>query len=133
MTSKRTKVVTVDLTDKAGELARVLTACREAKADLTGTWGWSMGNGKAQAMLMGKDSKKIEEALKATGMKTTTGDACVCEGEDRLGVMQECLDKLAKAGVNLHAVDAMAVGGKFRSVIWADTAQYEKVCKTLGC
>ena len=130
---KRVKTVTLDLADKPGELARVLAAYREANVDLVSTWGWSEGSGKASAVFIGKDPKRTEEVLKKMGAAYKTGEACLCEGDDRMGAVHDILQKAAQSGVNLHAAGAIGTAGKYCAVVWAEEGQFDKLCKALGC
>ena len=123
----------IEMPDRTGELARVINTLREAKVELCGTWAWGEGNGKAKAILIGKDHKQTEEHLKKVGVKYTVKEACLCEGNDQLGVFQEILQKVAKAGVNLHAANAVGTGGRFCTALWPEEGQEEKLFQLLGC
>jgi len=132
-TMKRVKTFTVDLTDKPGDLATVVGACREAKVEMLGCWGWAMGDGKGAACFLAKEPAQFEATLKKLGRKYKQMDACWTEGADTLGVFNDLVQTAAKAGVNLHAANATGTAGKFCSVFFADEGQYDKMCKAFNC
>jgi predicted amino acid-binding ACT domain protein len=67
------------------------------------------------------------------GKNPAQGWACYAEGSDQVGVYADLLQKIAKAGINLHATDAFAVGGKFATVFFAEQKDVPALCKALGC
>ncbi|MFH1263862.1 MAG: hypothetical protein V1495_10540 [Pseudomonadota bacterium] len=132
MTSKTVSICKVNVESRPGGLAKVLAHLREARANQIGTWAWTEGN-EAYSFMLGESPTETEAALKKTGYKYTVTQACLYEESDRLGAYYELLDRIGKAGVDLDACCAMAVGGKFRAILWAKEGQIEKLCRTLGC
>ncbi|MFH1017650.1 MAG: hypothetical protein V1798_05630 [Pseudomonadota bacterium] len=132
MTSTTVGVCKVKVENRPGGLAKVLSHLREARANQIGTWAWTDGN-EAYSFVLGENPRETEAALKKAGCKYTVTKACLCEESDRLGAYHELLDRIGTAGVDLDACCAIAVGGKFRAILWAKEGQLEKLCKTLGC
>ncbi len=54
------------------------------------------------------------------------------EGEDRVGALVETLEKIAGQGINLHAVDAVSLGGRFAAYVWSDPKDEEQLGRALG-
>lgn len=131
---KAIETITVDLEPKPGSLNAVLQAFREAGVDLRASWAFEMGPGMpGKGIFYAADTAKAEAALKALGKKPVRGRACWAEGEDKVGAYARLLAKVAAAGVNLHATDALGVGGRFCTVLFADEKDCDKLCKALGC
>jgi len=51
----------------------------------------------------------------------------------RLDTYAELLQKIAKAGINLHATDALSTNGRFATVFFADQKDIPNLCTALGC
>lgn len=132
MTTKTVSMCKVKVDNRPGGLAKVLAYLREARANQVGTWAWTEGN-EAYSLMLGENPAETEAALKKAGCKYTCVKACLCEETDRLGAYQELLDRIGNAGVDLNACCAMALGGKFRAILWAKEEDSEKLCRTLGC
>lgn len=46
--------------------------------------------------------------------------------------LEQSLDALAKAGVNIESIDAICVGGAYSSFIWIDPAKIDKAAGVLN-
>jgi hypothetical protein len=51
---------------------------------------------------------------------------------DKTGVLLKSLEALAQANVNIKTTIAIAVSGKFGSIIWVDAMDVEKAAQVLG-
>ena len=131
--TKRIQTLDVKLPAETGALARVYGAFQEAGVNVVASWGYEMGPGQAQAHFYVTDMGKTKETLTKAGFKPTTSDAVWFETDDKIGAYAEILAKIAKAGVNIGATDALAVGNRFATVIFpADTKTFPTLCKTLN-
>jgi hypothetical protein len=131
-TAKKIDVLTVKLDSKPGALAQVLGALREAKVNLTASWGYQMGPGEAQAHFFTSDLDRAKQALTKAGKTPKTEPAFWVEDADQIGNYHSVLQKLAKAGINIEATDAFAIGGKFATVIFVAESDVAKAAKALG-
>jgi ACT domain-containing protein len=52
-------------------------------------------------------------------------------GEDRVGALSDTLDRVAQEGINLHAVDAIALDGKYVAYVWTEEKDVERLAKVL--
>ncbi len=95
-------MLTIKLDPKPGALAQVLGAFREAKVNVTASWAYQMGPGEAQAHFFTGDFDRAKQAL------------------------------IAKAGINIEATDAFAIGGRFATVIFVAESDVPKTAKALG-
>ena len=63
----------------------------------------------------------------------TKNTAFLVQGQDCPGVIAEIVSKLADAGVNITALDAVAAGGgRYGAIVWVKPAQIRKAAKALG-
>ncbi|MBI4402694.1 MAG: ACT domain-containing protein [Deltaproteobacteria bacterium] len=129
----RIETLQVDLDDQPGALAKVFGALREMGVNVHSSWGFVTHPGKGRVILYPSDSKKAREALSKLGSTVDTVPACLVKSEDKLGAYAELLGKITKAGVNLHATDAMAINGTMVAVFFARDQEWPKLCKALGC
>ena len=131
-TAKKIAVLTVSLDAKPGALAQILGAFREAKVNLTASWGYQMGPGEAQAHFFTGDLDRAKQALTKLGKKPKTESAFWVEDADQIGSYHSVLQKIAQAGINIEATDAFAIGGKFATVIFVAEKDVPKAAKALG-
>ncbi len=130
--AKKIQTVDVNLPAEPGSLAKVYSAFKESGVNVVASWGYEMGPGQAQAHFLVSDVPKCKTTLTKMGMKPTVTDACWLEGEDKVGTYAEVLTKISKAGINIGATDAIAIDGKFASVLFcAKPTDFATLCKTL--
>jgi hypothetical protein len=131
MDIKRTQYFSVAVEDKPGELARFARKMKAANVNLYGVWGFGIGQGKAQIFAVPQDEGKFKQAAEAGGLSIKEGTCFRLEGQDKVGALLDTLDRVAAEGVNLHAVDALALEGRFAAYIWAQEKDVEKLGKVL--
>jgi hypothetical protein len=132
MEIQRVKYYSIGIEDKPGELARFSRKMKEADVNLAGVWGFGTGPGKGQILAIPQDAEKFSQAARSEGWTITEGSCFRLEGEDRVGALQETLDRVAREGINLHAVDALAIRGRFAAYVWAKAEDVERLGKILG-
>jgi prephenate dehydratase len=55
------------------------------------------------------------------------------EGDDRVGAIAELCDRIAAAGINMTAMDAVSAGnGRYAAMFWVDPRDVNKTAKALG-
>ena len=123
----------VTTADKPGEGARILAALRNSGVNLMAFHAFPIGGGQSQLDFVPGDERAFEAAakkenLKISGQKTVF----LVEGDDRQGAMADLLGKLAAAGTNVTAVDAIKAGPRFGALIWVKEADVDKAAKALG-
>jgi len=131
MDIKRAKYFSISVEDKPGELARFARRMKEANVNLAGVWGLGVGQGKAQIIAVPRDAEKFKKAAQAAGWSAQEGICFHLEGEDRVGALQETLERVAIEGINLNAVDALVIGNRFAAYVWAQEKDVEKLAKVL--
>lgn len=123
--------ITVDNEPGAG--ARVLETLRDRGVNLRAFHGFPSA-GRAQLDLVPEDGQKLREAAEAADLSLSERKrALFAQGEDRVGVIAEILGKLASAGINVLAIDAVAAGaGRYGALLWVAPADYDRAASTLG-
>lgn len=131
--TRRIQTLITSLETGPGSLARVYRGFREAEVNVISSWAYEMGPGEAQGIFYPSDLNRARDALASLGLDPRLGEAVYVEGDDRVGVYADVLDRVAKAGVSLHASDAFAVGDRFATVLFTDEASFPALCRALGC
>lgn len=130
--AKKIQTLDVKLPTEPGAMGRVFGIFREAKVDVVATWGYEMAPGQGVAHFYVKDVELARKTLETASLKPTTTDAIWMESDNTTGVYAEWLTKLGKAGLNIGATDAFAIGNRFATVIYpADVKDFPKFCQTL--
>jgi len=132
-TVRRVQYFYVEAPDKPGEGAKLLTMLKEAGVDLLAFSGFPKGR-RAQIDFIPADQAAFRAAvrkakLKLVGPKT----GFLVQGDDRVGAAAELMTKLADAGINVTAVDAVAAGaGRYGAILWVKPRDVNKAAKALG-
>jgi hypothetical protein len=118
--------------DKSGEGARILSALLGEGIDLLAFTGFPRGR-KTQLDFVPEDVPAFRKAAKKAGLAVTKNTAFLAQGQDCPGVIAEIVSKLADAGVNITALDAVAAGGgRYGAILWVKPADVRKAAKALG-
>jgi len=123
----------VTTADKPGEGARILTALRNSGVNLMAFHAFPIGGGQSQLDFVPGDERAFEAAAKKANL-AISGQKTVFlgEGDDPQGAMAELPGKLAAAGTNVTAVDAIKAGPRFGALVWVKEADVDKAAKALG-
>jgi len=132
MAVKRVTYYSIDVADRPGVLADMCAVLRENKVNLKGLWGFGMGPGRAQIILIPQNPKQFQKASRAAGYTAKEGTAFYLTGTDRVGALCKTLDQVKSAGINIHAMDAVAIGGKFGAYIWGEEKNADQLAKAIG-
>jgi len=120
MEIKTAKYFSVTAFDRPGEAAQFMRTLREENVDLAGMWGFSIGRGQAQFIAVPKKPDHFREAAKKANLNVIEGTCFHIVGEDKVGSLTGLLDRVASKGINLHAVDAITLDGRFGCYLWSD-------------
>ncbi len=123
----------VDVPDKAGEGARILSALKAEGVNLAAFTGFPRGR-RAQLDLFPADEAAFRKAAKKVGIATSgKKTAFLIQGNDRRGAMADIVSALADAGINVTALDGVAAGGRrFGAMLFVrpgDVARTARVLK----
>src|SRR4030066_2338464 len=103
----------------AGEAHKMLAYLRKARVNLLAFTGFPSGRG-SQMDFVPANSMAFRQAAKAAGWKVGKAKTgFLIQGRDRTGALDGTLAKLAKAEINVTAVDGVAAGAKrFGAILW---------------
>ena len=123
-----------EIPNKVGEGARVLSALREAGVNFTAVWAYPVTARKARIEMAPQERAVLTKAAKKAGLELSPRrTAFLVSGEDHAGVLSEPLSKLAAAGINVFAAQAVCAGqGRFGAVIFVGPDDVKKAGKVLG-
>ncbi|HEX9673456.1 MAG TPA: hypothetical protein VGA12_08480 [Burkholderiales bacterium] len=119
--------------NRAGQGARLLSALAAHGVNLLAFTGFPSA-GRAQVDFIPYDVSKFATAARKLGMKVSKRKAVfLAQGTDKAGACAGICSKLAKAGINMVAMDAVAAGkGRFGAIFWVrprDVARASRVLR----
>jgi hypothetical protein len=118
---------------KVGEGARLLGALRDAGVNLVAFTGFPRGR-RAQVDFIPEDSAQFRQAARKLKIKLGPRKAVfLAQGDDRPGAIAAICEKLADAGINMIAMDAVAIdGGRYGAIFWVEPRNVSKAARLLG-
>lgn len=122
-----------EVPNKAGEGARILGILKDAGVNLLAFSGFPSGR-RAQIDFIPEDDAAFKTAAKKTGLKMGAKRTCfLVQGDDRVGAVSDIMTKVAEAGINITALDAIVAGGGHYGVIfWVKSEDVRKTAKLIG-
>lgn len=123
----------VEVPDKPGEGARVLSALKDAGINLLNFTAFPGAAGKAQLDLVTDNPDALVKAAKNAGLTLSARkQAFFIQGQNRAGAAGEVLKKLSDAKVNVRAANGSAGQGGFGMIVWVAPSDYAAAAKALG-
>jgi len=129
---QRVKFLKVNLQDQPGALLGLLQNLKSKNISLKALWGYGKQGAGADLFVIAKETDKIKNAWTGSGMGVEEGTAFFLKGTDTAGALVKSLQALANAKINIKAIHAVAVSGKYRSLVRVDTADEDKAAQALG-
>ena len=129
------KVVTcfrITLEDKPGMLLAVAKEMKSKNLGLLALWAYSTQPGQGELYCIPKSPDKFRIAYKPSGMQMEEGSGLFLKSTDKTGALVKTLETIAKEGVNIMAIHAIAAGGNYGSFIRVASTDVEKTAKALG-
>jgi hypothetical protein len=132
-TIRKADYFSMEVSNKAGEAARLLGALRDAGVNLLAFTGFPAGR-RAQVDFVPEDTAKFRAAARKIGMNVGARKTVfIAQGDDRVGAIAEICERIAATGVNMTAMDAIASGdGRYAAIFWVEASAVNKVAKALG-
>ena len=122
-----------EVPNKPGEGARILAALRDAGVNLLAFSGFPSGR-RSQIDFVAENPDLLKAAARQAGLKLSpkkTG--FLVQGEDRPGAVGDMMGKLAAAGINVTAIDAVTAGeGRYGAILWVKPPDVRKAARALG-
>ena len=123
----------VGVEDKPGAFARVAEVVANGGVNLMAAVGYVESPGVGRIILVPQDTDKAKEALKKAGIADVEiADAVLVQGDDRIGAGRDLAQKIAEKGINVRALNAQALGGKYQALIRVASEDVDKVLEILG-
>ena len=118
--------------NRAGQGARVLNGLTAHGVNLIAFTGFPNA-GRAQVDFVPYDVAKFTRAARKLGLKVSKKKTVfLAQGADRAGAIALICGKLAKAGINMVAMDAVAAGsGRFGAIFWVKPRDVAKASRVL--
>ena len=129
----RTAYFSLQTTNRAGQGAKLLNALADEGVDLVAFTGFPVAGG-AQVDFIPYDAAKFQRAARKLGLKVSARKTVfLAQGRDKPGAIGKICGKLAAAGVNMVAMDAVAAGkGRFGAIFWVKPKDVAKAARALG-
>ena len=123
----------IEVPERAGEGARVLGQLRDAGVNLLALSGFPTGR-RAQIDFVPENPAALRAAAKKAGWKLTGPKKIfLIEGEDRIGVMAEAMERLGAAKISVIASQAICAGaGRLGAILWVAPRDVKRAAKALG-
>ncbi len=133
MTIRKATYFSLQVPNRTGQGALMLGALKDAGVNLLAFTGFPHGRG-AQVDFVPYYTGAFLRAARKLGFKVGKGKTVfVAEGDDRPGAMAAICEKLANAGINMIAMDAVAVGKKrCGAIFWVASKSVGKASRALG-
>ncbi len=130
-TAKRMTYFKAQIEDKPGALLALAMDLKDKNLDLVGLKGVSHAN-HGDVLVIPRNPEKVRTAWIAAGTLLEEGTLFFLTGVNKTGALIGSLDVLAKADVNIVAVEAGAVGTRFGVFLWVAPGDVEKTAQILG-
>jgi hypothetical protein len=112
--------------DKPGEGARVLNTLKEAGVNLLAFSGFPKAR-RAQVDFFPADAAAFKQAARKAKWKIVGPKrGFLLQGDDRVGAVAELLGRLGAANINVTAIDAVAVDGRYGAIFWVAPKDVKK-------
>jgi len=131
-TSKRAAFFKTRLEDKPGALLAVAQTLKAKNIGLVGLWGYGTQSGEAEMYCVPKDPDKFRNLAKTSGMIVEEGSGFLLKGTDKTGALVKTLDTIAKAGINIVGLHAIAAGGNYGAFLRVSAFDLSKTAEVLG-
>lgn len=122
----------ITISDKPGEGARTLDTLRTEGVNLLAFSAFPAGR-KSQADFVPEDPAAFRRAAKKAKWKVTgPKKVFLLHGDDRVGAMADMAAALGAAKVNIIALDAVSVHGRYGAILWVSPKDLKKATKALS-
>jgi len=117
---------------RPGSGAQLLAALKAAKVNLLAFTGFPEGGG-AQVDFVPQDNAKFVRAARQAKLRISSRKTVfLVQGEDRVGALAQVLGKLAKARMNVVAVNAVTAGRRrYGMMFWVKPKDVAKAARLL--
>ncbi len=123
----------MQIPNRAGEAGRILAGLAKAGVNLLAFTGFPHGNRSQVDFIPANPTTFLAVArgmkLRVRGKKT----GFLVRGSDQRGAIAKLMSKLARAKINVTAVDAVCAGaGRFGAILWVKQKDVNRAARALG-
>ena len=133
-TVSKVEYYTVAVAHKPGAAAGILNAIAGRGVNLVGFWGYPMGPDTGNLEIVPEDPSAFRKAAKKA--KIEIGEkriAFLVHGKSKPGAVGRVLAKIAAAGINVHAAQAVTgAGNKYGAIVYVLPDDVKATAKALG-
>ena len=132
-TAQKVSYFAMQVPNRAGEAGRILSGLAKAGVNLLAFTGFPNGNRSQVDFIPANPSTFLAVArgmkLRLRGRKT----GFLVRGGDQRGAIAKVMSKLARAKINVTAVDAVCAGaGRFGAILWVKQKDVNRAARALG-
>jgi predicted amino acid-binding ACT domain protein len=118
--------------DKPGEGVRILSVFRDASVNLLAVHAFPDAR-RWQVDIVPENGTAFTRAARKAKLKFKKKKAFFVTGYDRIGVLADMLDEVAKAKINITAVTTLsAKWGQYSAIFWVKSKDVSRTSKALG-
>lgn len=132
MSVRKVDYFVMNVANRAGEAAGLLKELKKQRVNLLAFTGFPSGRG-AQVDFIPANTAAFLRAAKKSGIRVgekKTG--FLIRGKDRAGALGTVLSRLAKARINVTAVDGVSAGGgRFGAMLWVKRKDIGRAARAL--
>lgn len=123
----------VQIADKPGTLAGALTPLRNAGLNLLAVHAFPRSR-RTQVDVVPEDPIAFKSIAKMHKLKAKGPKTCLLvDGDDRPGALEDLVDRLGSAKINMIAVTGLAAGqGRYGAILWVKPGDMKKAAKVFG-
>jgi hypothetical protein len=122
----------IEVPNKVGEGAKVMRALKDAGVNLIAFSGFPSGR-KAQLDFFPADPAAFRQVAKANRWKVVGPKrGFLVQGDDQIGAVSDLIAKLADAKIDVIAIDAVALEGRYGALCWVAPRSLKKAAAVLG-
>jgi hypothetical protein len=123
----------VQVADKPGEVARMLSPLRDAGVNLVAVYAFPR-NRRTQVDVVPEDPLAFKNVAKQAKWKMQGPKTCfLVDGDDRPGALADLTAHLGSAKINITAVNGRTASqGRFGAMLWVKSRDVKKAAKVLG-
>lgn len=132
-TVRRVDYFYIEVPDRPGVGAEALAHLSEAGVNLLAMTGFPRGR-RAQIDFVPEDPAAFRAAARKARWKVTgPKKGFLAQGDDRPGAIADIMRRLAAAGINVTAIDAVCAGtGRYGAIFWVAPREVSRAAKALG-
>lgn len=119
------------LPDRPGELSRVSALLRASAVHLHALWGYTDGEDEPRVSCVPDNPDAFRLFAATNGLQCEEGRTLYRVGEDATGAMVDTFMRIADAGINVEAVESMAVNGQYGCFLWCEDADFDRLSDLL--